>query len=248
MTNETKPDMYYFCADQPVDADRVTIGGLAMTARTLETLTEALKAPAKSKAINWDNLTKTNLKTATEYLTEFCRLMSENKSQLHLRFTSTLQVDVINKMELTDNVKTAHLYYHLILQRAFRFYGEKYEIHIRPKNPIVPKVLGGMRVRMHKDSFDLYGFRHDPVTSLEMPTAGQSPIIQMLSLALGAITAIRHKIKESELSTEQHILITTLQKNLSIPILYSNSGSLEQKFSIWNDEPGLEHTGFRGLL
>lgn len=238
-----RPALLYFCDESHIrTSDWMGIGGLAVAparaaliAEEMERLKAARRVPLHSE-VKWTKA-KSKPDLCRDYLDLMERLIAANHVHLHVRFSPFQAYDhsASGDRKETDTVSKA--YYQLLLHRAGRFYGKQAKILVRPDagdcTAYLPKIIAGINA----DIGLTYKVPHDAITHIQARDSKDDPMLQLLDVSLGALTAARNggHINGVLSKVKTELAAYALAKcNVGIE---HNHEAKHRRFSIWNVKP-----------
>jgi hypothetical protein len=238
-----RPPLLYFCDESHIrTSEWMGIGGLAITparaalvAKEMHRLKEARGVSSDSE-VKWTKA-KSKPEICRDYLDLMERLIANNHAHFHVRFAPFQEYDhrVSGKRKETDTVSKA--YYQLLLHRAGRFYGRQAKILVRPDagdcTSDLPKLMAAVNVDLRLR----YNVPHDAITHIQARDSRDEPMLQLLDVALGALTAARNGgHRNGTLSAIKANLAAYALEKCPVPIDH-NHEARHKRFSLWNVKP-----------
>jgi hypothetical protein len=172
-----------------------------------------------------------------DYLDLMERLITANHVHLHLRFSPFQEYDhsASGDRKETDTVSKA--YYQLLLHRAGRFYGKHTKILVRPDAGDCTSDLPKLMAAVNVDVSLRYKVPHDAITHIQARDSKDDPMLQLLDVSLGALTAARNGGHiNGELSAIKTDLAAYAVEKCPVGIDH-NHAPKHRRFSLWNVRP-----------
>lgn len=218
------------------------IGGLAVAparaaliAMEMERLKAERKVPLHSE-VKWTKA-KSKPEICRDYIDLMERLITANHVHFHIRFSPFQEYDhsASGNRKETDTVSKA--YYQLLLHRAGRFYGKQAKILVRPDagdcTAYLPKIIGGINA----DISLRYKVPHDAITHIQGRDSKDDPLLQLLDVSLGALTAARNGGHlNGQLSQIKTDLASYALGKCRVGIDHNHDAN-HRRFSMWNVQP-----------
>ena len=218
------------------------IGGLAVAparaaliAKEMEQLKAARRVPLHSE-VKWTKA-KSKPDLCRDYLDLMERLIVANHVHFHVRFSPFQEYDhnVSGDRKETDTVSKA--FYQLLLHRAGRFYGKQAKILVRPDAGDCTSYLPNVMAAVNVDISLKYKVQHDAITNIQARDSKDDPMLQLLDVSLGALTAARNGGHENgTLSAIKTDLAAYALGKCGVGIDHNHEAK-HRRFSIWNVKP-----------
>lgn len=232
----------YFCDESSFNDTHMSVGGLAINADALSyILGELAQINEDYKVISevkWQTAKSRRANTHMAYIDLLFRLIEEGRAHLHVRFAPFKDYDHSLSGIKRRSATVGKMHYQLILHRALRFYGDSCELIIHPDNGDCTEDLPKLVEALNNDGQTKCRLKARPVQRIECKDSKFEPMLQLLDVTLGALTAhknLRH-IDEGTSSTKkelaQYAVAKTKLKSLEI-----NSPLTAMKLNIWNVQP-----------
>ena len=218
------------------------IGGLAVAparaaliAKEMERLKTARNVPLHSE-VKWTKA-KSKPDLCRDYLDLMERLIAANHVHLHVRFSPFQAYDHNRSGDRKETDTVSKAYYQLLLHRAGRFYGKQAKILVRPDagdcTSYLPRIMGGINA----DISMTYKVPHDAITNIQARDSKDDPMLQLLDVSLGALTAARNEGHlNGALSKIKADLAAYALAKCNVGIEHNHEAK-HRRFSIWNVKP-----------
>lgn len=240
MSKPTPKAIYYFCDETSIHDSFMAVGGLAIPDINLRPITEALRRiNERCKVyyeVKWETTRDRRDCGQTAYAEYLAALVKESKAHFHIRFAPFDDYDhrVSGPNKRTDT--TSKMFYQLVLHRAYRFYGQKYPVHLRPDGGDCTKQLTEFRPQLAYHAETKYGVPERNIASIQCRDSVNEPLLQLLDVTLGALTALRNA-RALKPNGPKETLARRVYEWHSRPALAGNTPSDVRNFSIWNAVP-----------
>lgn len=233
--------VFYFCDETAFKSGPVmAVGGIAIPsahlARVVAELREIDEACHKGAEVKWHTTRPLNLHTRKAYVDYLVSLIDENKAHFHIRFAPSDEYDHDGPRRRFDTV--SKMYYQLLLHRAVRFYGPHYDLHIHPDGGECTNQLEDHLGALDYEGQARYRAQASCIKCLECRDSMTEPLLQLLDVPLGALTAVRlGRLDDPDMSAAKRELAEHTIARFDQPQLRGNSPATEMKLSIWNAKP-----------
>jgi hypothetical protein len=248
MTKKPRAEViYYFCDETSMHDTIMGVGGLAVPDYNLEPITARLQEINEQLGVFYEvkwSSTKDRINCGqTAYAKYLKQVLSEEKAHFHIRWAPFKKYNHKESGPKRRVDTTSKMYYQLLLHRAVRFYGRHYKLHVRPDNGDCTAELRKFKDYLQMDGRAEYGAARDCIASIECRDSAKEPLLQMLDVTTGALTALRNS---RPLLSPKARLAKSIHEMHGEPDLALNSPPEEMKFSIWNVIPKWGKRGSRG--
>ena len=233
-------NLVYFCDEASfLEEEYMGVAGLAIsrsritaTVKHLDKLKDDLRYRGEVK---WGNTRKTGIAIRKAYLDHLAQLIRDNHAHFHIRFSPMNEYDHEGPRKRFDTASKS--FYQLLLHRAVRYYGNQCKIFIRPDNGECTRLLPDLHDWLHTDGAYRYKTPLDCIDSIVCLDSKKEPMLQLLDVALGALTAVRNgrHALEKVAAPKKELAPYAIQA-LGIRSLNGNRDD-GNKFSIWNVVP-----------
>jgi hypothetical protein len=235
-------ELLYFCDESSfmVREDTMAVAGLAVPRtnipKILKRISEIPNGGFRDE-VKWQTTRAWNLESRMAYVDCLASLVKERLVHFHIRFAEFAAYSHDGPRKRFDTV--SKMYYQLFLHRALRYYGSEYKLHIRPDDGECTSQLKLFMPQLAQHGCSHYGTNPDCIADLECLSSGREPILQLLDVTLGALTAYRN---DRHLIPGAALPKTTLAKHaidaLAIKDIRKNFDD-GRKLSVWNVIPRL---------
>ncbi len=216
----------------------MAVAGLALPKANLKSVTAKIKALHKSpqrEEVKWATTKHWNIEIRKAYIDCLAELVRSMHVHLHIRFAPFSIYEHEGRRRIFDTVSKA--YYQLLLHRAVRHYGSKYQLLIRPDVGECTSELKRFVPHLHLDGQLRYKTPADCIASLVCLDSKNEPLLQFLDVTLGALTAHRNgRHARPETSGAKTELAIHAYKAFGVSDLTKNTDK-GRWFSIWNVIP-----------
>jgi len=238
-----RPPLLYFCDESHIrTSEWMAVAGLAVVpsraaliAKRMEGLKDGRGVPQHSE-VKWTKA-KSKPDLCRDYIDLMHELIVKNHAHLHIRFSPFTEYDHAASGDRKETDTVSKAYYQLLLHRAGRFYGRSTKILVRPDGgectAYLPKIIPGINA----DIASRYRVPHDSIIDLQPRDSKLEPMLQLLDVTLGALTAARNGGHENgTLSPIKAQLAEYALKKCGVAIDH-NHEPRHKRFSIWNVRP-----------
>jgi hypothetical protein len=247
---QSPKSVYYFCDETSMHDPIMAVGGLAVPDYNMQSITDRiLEINEKLNVyyeVKWSTTRDRHHCGQTAYANLLRELIDGGDAHFHIRFAPFNEYDHKASGKGKRAATTGKMHYQLLLHRALRFYGN-IGLHIRPDNGDCTKELRRFQNKLCQDARKYYSVKHDSIKSLECKDSSKEPLLQLLDVTLGALTAYRngrHLVPEAASAKKK--LAAHVHEINGTPNLDVNSPSGAKKFSIWTAKPSWGTRGSRG--
>lgn len=220
----------------------MAVGGLAISssfAHGVQVDVEAVNYAHKvTSEIKWSKAKPLRYAAYLAYIDLLFELIEANLVHVHIRFQKMIDYNhnLGGERKRTDTISKAH--YQLMLHRAVRYYGGESRIHIRPDNGVCTELLPSFVDRLNQEARRKFQYPDNCVWTVEPRDSAKEPLLQLLDVILGALTAYRNE-RHLDPKTSEHkkqLAIYAFNKT-GLPDLQTSTPINNGKFSIWNVTP-----------
>lgn len=195
MTTNEPPECFYYCDESCfLTEDYMAVAGLAITKQNLPHVRKILAGLTpnmkKTHEIKWQTTRTKNLEIRMAYVDCLLDLVGKRHAHFHIRFSPMKEYQHDGPRKRFDTVSKA--YYQLLLHRPARCYGKKYKLRIRPDDGDCTTKLERFAPFIGIDAHGKYQSDKDCIADLICLNSKKEPILQLLDVSLGALTAYRN--------------------------------------------------------
>jgi hypothetical protein len=218
----------------------MAVGGLAVPSQHVALIESELNELKRTLGlrgeVKWNTTRPKTLPIRLAYVDYLAALIHENKAHFHIRFAPSDEYDHDGPRKRFDTVSKMH--YQLLLHRALRYYGPHYNLHIIPDGGECTRELARYHGALEYEGATRYRAQANCVSRIDCGDSKKDPMLQLLDVPLGALTAIRLGRLESPDMTEcKRALAEHAFSTFGKPRLRANSPATTMDFSIWNAVP-----------
>ena len=220
----------------------MAVGGVAVGRDTLGTLVKDLLAINELKRargeIKWGNTRERGVEVRKAYVDYFMKKIESNHLHFHIRFSPTNEYDHAGHRREFDTV--SKMFYQLLLHRPVRYYGKTCTIRIRPDDGECTRLLPNFTNALNFDGQLTYDANPDCVHSIVPQNSRHQPILHLLDVMVGALTAYRNgrhllgTVGEPKQTLAQYAFDAFGKKDLKVNKVNRDEGN---KISVWNVVP-----------
>jgi hypothetical protein len=244
MSDTSKPEReeaFYFCDESSYAGEEImAVAGLALPKRNLKAVVAEIKSLHKTKQreeVKWNTTKIWNLEIRRDHIDCLADLTTKRLVHLHVRFAPFDQYDheQSGRRRIYDTV--GKMYYQLLLHRAVRHYGPQYRLLIRPDDGACTSELKKFVAPLCFDGHIKYRAKPDCIKDLVCLNSEKEPLLQLLDVTLGALTAYRNgrHLKASTSKAKSELAAHTV-KAFKIKNIAANWDD-GRRLSIWNVIP-----------
>ena len=242
MSTESEPpsnDLLYFCDESSqVGDDFMAVAGLAIRRSRVPNIVRDLAAINAScgviSEVKWSTAKTRRVSVHKQYADYLFKLLRDRQAHFHIRFAPfndynhrdsgpRKRVDTVSKM-----------YYQLLLHRAVGFYGKHCKLYVHPDNGDCTAYLPMMRNQLCAAGFTQKRAKPDCVKAIEPRDSAREPLLQLLDVTLGALTARRNgrELGPAKSELADHVVALSAWPKLDV----STAKDL-RPFNVWNVIP-----------
>lgn len=238
--------IYYFCDETSFHDTHMAVGGLAVPDYNLAPITAELRNIKTTKnirpehEIKWEKTSERHDCGETAYANYLAELLTTKKVHLHVRFAPFTEYNHHHSGPNRRADTVGKMHYQLLLHRAVRFYGGAYKLRIRPDAGDCTKKLCDQQGALLYEAVarHRYEVQADCIDSIEPRDSVREPLLQLLDVTLGALTAMRNgRHLRPECAEPKKALALHVHGLHGHADLNGNTGPLIRHFSIWNAVP-----------
>lgn len=214
----------------------MAVGGLALPKTNLKAVTQRIKEiklPHREE-VKWTRTKHWNLDIRKAYIDCLTDLIDKRQVHFHIRFAPFNAYDHGGKRRRFDTV--SKMFYQLLLHRAIRHYGDDYDLLVRPDDGECTSELQKYVPALEVDGFNRYS-KPPCIKNVICLDSEREPLLQLLDVSLGALTAYRNK---------RHVeFLTSAAKSEVATYAFEKFGNRDlsrnfddgRRLSIWNVRP-----------
>jgi len=230
--------VYYFCDESSQSGDRfMAVAGLAVPDTAVDGIRDDLiaikKANGNPTEVKWSDTKARRESPEKAFADYFEEAVKAKKIHFHIRFAPFHQYDHKASGPGRRADTTSKMHFQLLLHRALRYYGPHYKLRIRPDNGRCTEQLPRQVANLHWQARELYG-TGDCIEHLQCLDSKREPLLQLLDIPLGAMTALRNlrPLTGAKAELAQHISAMWPRLDLA-----RNTPIAEYTLNIWNVTP-----------
>lgn len=234
--------IFYYCDESSFHDTHMAVGGLAVHEDAIPCiLGEIAKINDDCNVINevkWENAKKRRANTHMYYIDLLFRLIKEGRAHFHIRFAPFNEYDHSRSGTLRRIATVGKMHYQLLLHRALRFYGSSSDLVIHPDNGDCTAELPNLVGALNFDGRTKLGFDRAPIKLIECRNSEFEPMLQLLDVTLGALTAHRNERHKNPITSEvkKELAEYTFGKT-ELLSLDRSSPLTAKKINVWNVRP-----------
>jgi hypothetical protein len=222
----------------------MAVGGLAIVP-TRAALVEKRLAEIRDQMnidpnaeIKWSTAKRRRNFPHLAYLDYMFDLLENNHAHLHIRLSpfKDYEHSASGDREETDTVSKS--FYQLLLHRAGRFYGEKCRIIVRSDAGDCTSYLPKFQDALNNDISTKFGCRHWPIVDIAPRDSKSEPLLQLLDVTLGAITAVRNgsHLRDGASEAKVALMERAIERGKIVDVTKSHPWE-DRAFNLWNVTP-----------
>lgn len=245
MPNDRDSDIVYFCDESGNLTDRhMAVGGLSVNRDAIPTISRDIRDinPGFKSEIKWANATWRDGKVHEAYIDLLFSLVAQNLVHFHVRFAHLIGRDQVTGQLRRRHDAVSSMYYELLLHRPIRHYGSTARLWIHPDKSHCNAHLHCMIDLLHRDAARQYGRdRIGCIKEITPRDPKDEPILQLLDVTLGALTAYRNQryLGCQTGQTRRELAEYAFEKTGWRSIHETNQSI---RLSVWNVRPGAQRT------
>lgn len=194
------------------------------------------KVPLHSE-VKW-NKAKSKPLLCRDYINLLFDLIEANHAHFHVRFSPFQEYDHAASGDRKETDTISKAYYQLLLHRAGRFYGKDCKVLVRPDDGDCTSYLPSIHGGLNADIGLTYKVGHEAITDIAPRNSKLDPMLQLLDVSLGALTAARSGgHKNGNLSVLKSELVRYALERSKWPDIEKSHAGKTRRFNIWNVEP-----------
>jgi Protein of unknown function (DUF3800) len=241
----TADPLLYYCDESHIRGwDYVGVGGLAIrpsraaeVVERLATIREECKYTGSAE-IKWETCKKRRACVHQAYANYLFDSIEKGHLHLHVRLSPFKDYDhaISGERRETDTVSKA--FYQLLLHRAGRYYGTSCRLLIRPDSGDCTSYLPNMKEGLNTDICLKFAASDLPIADIAPRDSKKEPLLQLLDIALGALTAARNgKIEDGRLAPQKLELARLVLERGKIKDITKSHPREQRDFNVWNVVP-----------
>jgi hypothetical protein len=238
LTAPPETEAFYFCDESSfIGEEYMAVGGLALPKKNLKGAVDRIKKIERPNRdeVKWTSTKHWNLEIRKAYVDCLADLIDKRLVHLHIRFAPFAEYEHSGRRKVFDSVSKA--YYQLLLHRALRHYGQDFGLLVRPDDGECTSELERFVPALNADGLIKYKAAPNCIRSLICLDSKNEPMLQLLDVTLGALTAFRNERHiRFETSAAKAELANYAHDRFGIKDLKKNSDD-GRRFSIWNVIP-----------
>jgi len=197
----------YFCDESSFHDTHMAVAGLAVNKDTLPSILVELGQINEDyrviSEVKWENSKSRRANTHMAYIDFLFRLIQENRAHVHIRFAPFNDYDHLLSGQKKRLATVGKMHYQLLLHRALRFYGEACELIIHPDGGACTEKLPNLIDSLNYDGRTKHGHKNSSVKRIECKDSKFEPMLQLLDVTLGALTAYKNN-RHKQLNADHH--------------------------------------------
>lgn len=226
----------------------MAIGGLGILRESLtrarKDLNSILPEGKKNYEIKWQTTRADNLKYRKAYVDYLVDLIEKRQAHFHIRFSPMKEYTHDGPRKRFDTVSKA--YYQLLLHRPGKFYGKTCKISVRPDDGDCTSLLKKFLPHIERDAWGRYGANPDCFQDVVCLNSKSEPLLQLLDVSLGALTAYRNGRHDHPDCAIQKKELANYTVNAFAKVGLKNikwNADPGNYFSVWNVIPKKQNAG-----
>ncbi|OSI29581.1 DUF3800 domain-containing protein [Bradyrhizobium canariense] len=234
--------IFYFCDESSFHDTHMAVGGLAVNKDAIPYILDQLAKINEDyrviSEVKWENAKSRRANTHMAYIDLLFRLIQEGRAHTHIRFAPFNDYDHSLSGPKKRAATVGKMHYQLLLHRALRFYGESNELVIHPDNGDCTEELPFLVDAINNHGRAAHGFKASPVRRIECKDSKHEPLLQLLDVTLGALTAYKNDRHNDPITsaTKKELAEYALAKT-NLVSLERSSPLTAVKLNVWNVRP-----------
>ncbi len=222
----------------------MSVGGLAVTpSRASQIVSELADIKrscglAENAEVKWSRCKKRRKNAHVRFVHYLFDAIGNGHLHFHVRFSPFKNYDhsVSGKRKETDTISKA--FYQLILHRPGRYYGNNRRLLVRPDDgectAYLPSIIDGL----NSDICETFGHAVRPIADIAPRNSKKEPMLQLLDVTLGALTAVRNGNHENGTLSDHKVEVVKAALDLGRIRDIEKSDPIERRdFNVWNVVP-----------
>lgn len=216
----------------------MAVGGLAVPDAALPGIRRDLASlraeHGNPREVKWSTTKDRRKCPQTAFANYFVDAVKSKQIHFHIRFAPFNEYNHRASGPNRRSDTTSKMHFQLLLHRALRFYGKHHYLRISPDNGDCTKALPDQIGNLHHLSGIKYDTPWDCIDSIKCQNSEREPLLQLLDVPLGALTAIRNGRSLSPAKQKLASHIASMWPNVN---LAGNSPEGAIAFNVWNVKP-----------
>lgn len=239
LVEKTPNDILYFCDESShIDDEFMAVGGIAVRRKRVAEVVRRLDLIREEcgyrSEVKWSSAKVRRKLIHLAFARYLKELLDAKKAELHIRFAPFNAYDHRESGPRGRKDTVSKMYYQLLLHRPAAFYGKTSNIFVFPDGGDCTEQLSGLRGPLCADAFNKKGCRPDCIKQIEPRSSASEPMLQLLDVTLGALTAGRNR---RQLGDFKAALLRDIHELHDRCDLTKNSPPEETTMNIWNVQP-----------
>lgn len=222
----------------------MAVGGLAVRperASKIESDLAALNADcglSHDTEVKWSKCKKRYKSIHAAYIDYLFDAVAAGQVHFHVRFSPFKAYDhsASGRRLETDTISKA--FYQLLLHRAGRYYGSKCRLLVRPDAGDCTSYLPSVMEGLNTDVCRVFSLGSRPFIDIAPRDSRKEPLLQLLDVALGALTAARNGNHENGVLEERKkLLVGQALARGKVAAIEKSDPRERRDFNVWNVVP-----------
>lgn len=214
------------------------VAGLAVPDAALnkirDDLVEIRRTNGNPREVKWSTTKARRDSPERAFADYFERAVKSGQIHFHIRFAPFDEYNHKSSGARLRSDTTSKMHFQLLLHRALRFYGHRNRLRICPDNGDCTRALPNQVENLHWLASNTYNTPSDCIDSVRCMNSEREPLLQLLDIPLGALTALRNK---RELSAPKRELAAHVKAKWPHVNLSGNTPDNKRDFVVWNVKP-----------
>lgn len=222
----------------------MAVGGLAVTPTRALAIEKDLLAIKErcglhpASEIKYATCKKRRDSAHQQYIDYLFDAVANGYVHFHVRFSPFKEYDhtASGQRQETDTISKA--FYQLLVHRAGRYYGSKCRLYVRPDagecTSYLPRIIEGL----NSDICGRFKLEARPIVDIAPRNSKLEPMLQLLDVSLGALTAARNGSHENgSVGARKLELIQRVLQRGKVSAIDKSDARERRDFNVWNVTP-----------
>lgn len=232
----------YFCDESSFHDEHMGVAGIALdryaVPRIITDLTKLNEVYGVKSEVKWERAKPRRMNIHKAYIDYLFALIDSNLTHFHIRFAPFKEYDHSLSGERKRAGTVGKMHYELLLHRPVWYYGQHHKLSVYPDNGDCTELLPRMKGSLNRKAKARFTFKQDCIDSIECRDSKSEPMLQLLDVTLGALTAYRNGRHEDPKTSEtkRELAIYAFQRT-GFESLSDSTPRHHSKLNVWNVKP-----------
>lgn len=184
----------------------MAVGGLAVSRRMVPTIARDLDALNRKNGVisevKWSTAKRRRVSIHRLYADYLFNLVENGLAHFHIRFAPFNEYDHKKSGPAGRTDTVSKMYYQLLLHRPVYYYGSKAALFVYPDAGDCTAYLPRMRNQLCAGGYNSMKSKPNCVREIVPRNSRTEPLLQLLDVTLGALTAIRNERATGDVKAE----------------------------------------------